>query len=753
MSKKTLALLLISLAGFALSRPLDLSEHRAIQESLSRVHPRFRATWLKEHGVSDPYYSTFRKPDSGQWLTCIGRWSYGPSYDVDGRTTPTETLVALARGSGVSLIRFARTDSIEVEWLADVNAGGIMKRVAVRDSLLYVGSTAGLEIWSIADERNPVRRSWIATALNDFALQESLAYVIGPDDSFKVYIVADPASPIFRGACRDSGSTIAVTAGAAFIGDRWGLYAVDVTNPANPHRVGSWGSAIEGVTARGHLCYVTTFNPSTPGDIGFYILDVSTPSSPVQIGFLDQAGGMDVCLVDTLAFCSGDQYDVQFNIVSIADSTQPQLLGTGNTPGWNWGVWASAAQQAAFVADDWEGMQIFDVANVAAPVRDSSVLDAGYALDVDVNQSRAFVADQMAGLKIVSVQDPTAPSLLGTYDSLWQLPVMNAAVARDSFAYVGWGRPRFRSVDVSDPVRPATAGSCLDVANAAQDMCLRDTLVYIAENYKLHVVNVARPREPVVVGSCTLPFDSHGLDLEDSLTFVGNTTSLQIVNVARPSNPVVVGTWDTYTTGVDVVDTIAYVACSFGFAALNVANPNSPYVIDSLDTGIWPWDVVVAGNVAYVGTDQIQAVDISDPSNLRVVGQWSAPQWVQRLCYTEPFVYAACQDAGVCILDTLEVGIAEERGDQLGEAATRAVPSVTCGLTSLRAPVFAGARDVRIYTSTGSLVRRITVARPVAGQRMEIPVDLSGLPDGVYLLTCRVGGSSSSAKVVKVRGR
>ena len=77
--------------------------------------------------------------------------------------------------------------------------------------------------------------------------------------------------------------------------------------------------------------------------------------------------------------------------------------------------------------------------------------------------------------------------------------------------------------------------------NQPQDMVLRDTLVYVAENARFQIVNVARPREPVLVGSCVLPFASHGLDLEDSLAFVGNTTSLQIVNIARPSNPVVIG--------------------------------------------------------------------------------------------------------------------------------------------------------------------------------------------------------------------
>jgi hypothetical protein len=107
-----LCLGLLAATGVAADFPRSFQEHAAVQESLARVHPRMRASWLRERGVEDPYYTAVRRPDSGQGLREVGRWSYGPSYDVDGRTTPSETLVALARGSGVSLLRFSRQDSL-----------------------------------------------------------------------------------------------------------------------------------------------------------------------------------------------------------------------------------------------------------------------------------------------------------------------------------------------------------------------------------------------------------------------------------------------------------------------------------------------------------------------------------------------------------------------------------------------------------------------------------------------------------------
>jgi hypothetical protein len=42
-------LFLTATAG--LSAELDFRQHQAVQESLSRIHPRFRAAWLRQQRV------------------------------------------------------------------------------------------------------------------------------------------------------------------------------------------------------------------------------------------------------------------------------------------------------------------------------------------------------------------------------------------------------------------------------------------------------------------------------------------------------------------------------------------------------------------------------------------------------------------------------------------------------------------------------------------------------------------------------
>ncbi len=743
------------LASSLLAREPGFGEYRVVQESLSRVHPRMRASWLKERGIEDPYYTSVRT-DSGSGLQCIGRWSYGPSYDVDGRVTASETLVALARGSGVSLLRFSRQDSLSIELLSDINAEGLMCRVKVVDTLLYVGSRKGLEVYNIANEQNPVRRSWIPLPLNDFDVQDSLAYTISGDNSFRIYNVSNPASPVLRGACTDSGDLVSVAGHGAFVGDRWGLYIVDVTDPASPHRVGSWGADIQGVQARGSICCVTTDNPNNPGELRFTILDVRTPSSPTPLGSLDGAGGYDTQFDDTLAYVSGYYTGGhEFQILGIGDSLHPHLIGQASTLGYNWGVWGDRRTGRAFVADAAEGLQVFDITTLGSPAHDTTVLAAGYADDIAVRGRLAAVAQDWCGMKLLDVSNPTAPYELSGIDTTYQDPATYAVALGDSFAYAGWIRPPLlRVIDISDSLHPVMAGGCSGAQTLPQDVVLRDTLLYIVGRLRLNIVNVARPREPVLVGSCvTSSYSGYDLAVAGTFAYVAGLP-LFVVSLAQPDSPFVAGEFDRGVWGLDVVDTVLYaVGQNAQFWTLSVANPASPRVLDSIHLPSYDGeDVVVIGSTAYASENVIRMIDVSDPSNLRLVGQASVPQWTPRLVYAAPYLYACCAEGGVCVLETLPTGIEEMTGAGQRSGLT-ILPSVTEGRLVIRGRIPRESPNLAVFDVSGKEVMRATMPAQQGEASGRWPVDLSRLSAGVYVLRLEGKGVTEIGKVVITRRR
>ena len=249
-------------------------------------------------------------------------------------------------------------------------------------------------------------------------------------------------------------------------------------------------------------------------------------------------------MADSLLFLSGfDTGGHELRVVSISDSTAPYVLGSCWTRGVNFGVWANLPHQRSFVADKTRGLAVVDISNLHIPVLDTSLYAAGYSVDVCIDGSRAYVASDIYGMVILDISDPAQPHQLGAMDSTRQLDVHTVA-ARDSFAYMHFSVSLLdlRSIDVTDPRNPVSAGG-YNVPAWPEDMELRDSLLYVAEMYHFQVVNVARPREPVLVGSCTAgDANSAGLSVRDTLAFIGNFMS-QVVNISDPTNPAVVGTF------------------------------------------------------------------------------------------------------------------------------------------------------------------------------------------------------------------
>jgi hypothetical protein len=504
------------------------------------------------------------------------------------------------------------------------------------------------------------------------------------------------------------------------------------------------------VKARGNICCATLGNPNQPTYLKFYVLDARQPASIAPLGSLDSCGGYDMYLDDSLAFISGYYTGGhEFEMLSIADSAQPSRVGSCLTPGDGFGVWPSPSLRRAFVADYLGGLTNLDISVPSAPTYDTTLLRAGISMDVAVDGNLVCVANDEYGMVLLDVSAPDRPEEIGVLDST-ALIVTRAVAVRDSFAYMGYSPSLgdLHTVDISDPTQPVSAGG-VNLFNWPEDIVLRDSFIYCAEANRFQIVNVARPREPVLVGSCVLSGDVWDLDVEDTMAYVTSSV-LTMVSIARPDSPRVVATWNTMV-GVDVEDTIAYTCGSGAVWAVSVARPAQPYVLDTVRIAGWVSDVVVSESLAFAGGQVLYLIDKRDPRNLRVVGQWTPPHEFRRLLWTAPYLYAACYDAGVCILETMPTGIAESKESNVNRRRASVFPSVSTGRFAVdfgrRPPV-----DLNVYNAAGDrILKPFGRGGDEAGHRVEF--DLSGYPDGVYFVGPAEGETSLAVKVVKTKGR
>ncbi len=747
-------LLLAWLAAVGAAREPGFEEFRAIHDSLLMQPPRLRSRWLNERGLKMPGWNTPLPPadfPDSSGLRLVGKFGRGPSVEVTGK----DSLVFLSLGSEVAIINMADPDNPEV--LSEPQAMGIVTQAAVRDSFLYIGCAtglAGIEVWNVQDPVDPVFRSRTPTLLSDFCINDSFLYLTqsnsGLNDTFKVYSIADPENVRLLGSCRDSGDVVTYANNTAFLGDRWGFYAIDVSDPASPRRIGSFGVEPISVEARGSICCASVAYTGQPDRLDFDILDVSNPASIRRLGRLSDAGGYDICLQDSLAFLSGYYTGGHvFRILSIADSTRPRLIGSSATPGGHLGVWADIVAQRAFVADRFKGLTLMDIGDLNSPALDTSLLGAGNAVDVWLDGRRLYIASDGFGMQVADATDPAKPTALGHADSTRSLSCYTV-VARDSFAYMHFSVSLLdlRVIDVTDPRNPVSAGG-YNAPNWPEDMVLRDSLLYVAEAYHLEVVNIARPREPVLVGSCNTQDGVHfGLAVKDTLAYL-ISGSLQLINVAQPDSPTVVSTTGVFGCGVSVRDTLVYVP--YGYDTLRVysaANPRSLRLVGIAPLQTHCWDVALAESTAAVATfNGLELFTLENPSQPQWRGAVSTPYGPRRVVYSAPYFYTAMWDAGVGIYAVESVGVSE------GDRMTIEQPS----RLSVRPNP---AREACVLGAGGESIKQVTV-RDVAGrvvmeqslapaiERRQLRLDLSHIRSGVYFIEVDTGGKVASIKLVK----
>ena len=188
-----------------------------------------------------------------------------------------------------------------------------------------------------------------------------------------------------------------------------GLEVIDVSNPANPQRVGNWmydfgfggsDSRVQAVAVRGNYAYVVD------AVWGLQVINVSNPANPQWVGG-DFASGanLDVAVSGNYAYVADGTLGLR--IVNVSNPANPQQVGSYNTSGEAYGVALSG--NYAYVADWGAGLQVINVSNPANPVRVGGYDTSGYGQGVAVSGNYAYVADGNWGLLIFGLARPESP--------------------------------------------------------------------------------------------------------------------------------------------------------------------------------------------------------------------------------------------------------------------------------------------------------------------------------------------------------
>jgi len=258
------------------------------------------------------------------------------------------------------------------------------------------------------------------------------------------------SDPMLLGTYPTVGQTISTAvwgtrAFATHVND--GIFILDISDPTNPAQIGAVSIPNPtAITAVGDDVYV--------GDpTGLYLVDAATATVVMTLATPPNHLLSGVAVADGLVYYTdndnGDPCDgCGLHISDTAFTGELGYVPIGDNP-----REVAVVGSYAYVAAGLDGLVVVDVSNPSAPTIVSSTPLAGWAGAIAVDGGRAYVA---AGpVEIFDIADPAAPVALGSIpaDFTWDVAIVGNRLWMTS------QDPGLRVVDVADPASPVELGA------------------------------------------------------------------------------------------------------------------------------------------------------------------------------------------------------------------------------------------------------------------------------------------------------
>jgi hypothetical protein len=470
--------------------------------------------------------------------------------------------------------------------------------------------------------------------LIDLAADAHYVYVLAGGatmtNGLRVIDISDPTSPVVVGyfPAVYYYSKMAVSGQYAFLYEDFGkIHTVDLADPTHPIKIGESpisGGWIWDMTALDHTVYVATESFDT--DTGtLHVLDGTQPAALVEVGTVnlhDLGWGdgyyTDLSVADKRVYVAGST----FQIVDVADPTHPVWRSEYIGP--TMGAYGSVSGNRAVVGTQGRGWRILDVTNAQHSIELGAYDPPSYAIAAAVSNTLVYVANGAYGLRVVDTTNIYNPAVLPV------VPPGAADVVRVSgnTAYVLARPNEIRVLNVSNPANPITVKT-YNFTGQLEDFEIAGQYAYVIDAaYGVHVYNITQPTAWSQVSSVPIP-GAHDITVFGQRAYVlasyAGRELLYILLLTDPAHPVARWTWQAshgQLTDVWADDQLAYLTfgaeSDTGLMIIDVSGPGVPQQVGertvfshgSIDPVV---SVSVAGRLAYLTQpfSGLRVIDVS----------------------------------------------------------------------------------------------------------------------------------------------
>ena len=190
-----------------------------------------------------------------------------------------------------------------------------------------------------------------------------------------------------------------------------------------------------------------------------------------------------------------------------------------------------------------------------------------------------------------------------------------------------------------------------------------------------------------------------------------------------------------------------------GLKSLVISDPASPQEVQTILNNEQVTKIVIEGNFAYVSASKFYVIDISDPSDMEIVGYYDSPGMPEQIHVVGSIAYVAGY-YNLGIYDcTQALGIHAQQRAELPQTVTLYPcypnPFNPTTTISFDLPV-ASETELSVFNMLGQSVYTIDFGRLNAGHHTHF-FNAVSLPSGIYLLSLRAANRQLTSKMVLVK--
>ncbi|MFX1252778.1 MAG: LVIVD repeat-containing protein [Promethearchaeota archaeon] len=283
-----------------------------------------------------------------------------------------------------------------------------------------------------------------------------------------------------------------------------GLVIVDVSNPADPLKLGSYydgeGRPLD-VYIKDHLAFVADeFD-------GLEIINVTDPQNPQKIGeytdggdYHDDLYAAEVEIKDSCAFVA----DVHggFHIVNITDPTNPRKINFVSTGEGCDGI--KIAENFAYVVSTASGLIIFDISNINNVVQMGSYTPSPGFIFPYIYNDLAIVSNHLSNTGEIRILNVSNPSNIRELSQFKGEGIAQRVQVVNQTLYMADGLFGIKLLNISDPTNPFIIGKYGDGSGLAHDVAVKGNIAFVADSRDgLEILEISKNENYQILTSST----------------------------------------------------------------------------------------------------------------------------------------------------------------------------------------------------------------------------------------------------------